>query len=108
MSVRYRGDTITYDLCVRDRSTGAARNLSGETVTLMLSLPQSTTPVLTKPFTITDEANGLATVELTAEETAALQGDYQVVVVLKTAAGRTYTVASTGLRLLPRPQAALG
>lgn len=101
----YRGDTVPISITVKNKSTGTARNLTGETVTLKVSQYLGGPQVwAAKSFTITDAANGLATLELSASDTANMIGEYQFIVEVTTAASKPYTALSGVMKFTNKPQ----
>lgn len=100
---RRRGDVVEIDVAVTNQSTGAARNLTGETLVVQVAkLGERVISDIT--CTLTDPTNGIAYAEIPTATTTNLNGEYEVTVVLTTAAGKPYTVADGVLRFTNRPQ----
>lgn len=65
------GDTVAKPLTVTD-DAGAAINLTGATLTLHVRVPGGTVDVLSQALALTTPLSGIATLNLTAAQTAAL------------------------------------
>jgi len=101
----YRGDTPTLQFTI-GRANGAALDLTDSTVHFAARLPDSTTPEIDAAADLADETHGVASVTLTALQTA-VAGSYLAEVEVRWAADegegtpeRVYTATQFTLQIL--------
>lgn len=105
-SSMYSGDSVSIAVTVTDSSTGAAVNLTGATMTWALADTAGATARLTKTsadgdITVGGASSNVATVTLTAADTAGLAGVYVHELQVVDGDGKTYTVYQGTLRITP-------
>jgi hypothetical protein len=99
----FAGESRTLTFRGRDASNNTL-SLSGKTVTLYIGRPplhpDHPTAIITKTGTVTDAANGVFTVALTADDTENMAGDYEFMAIA-TSTGVVTVIARGRFRVLP-------
>lgn len=90
-----QGDTVILTITAKNKFTDAAVNITGASIIVSFTKKIGSTPVLTKTtsagISITDGANGIMQVTLTASDTAALEGKYYYEIQVTDASGNIST-----------------